>query len=735
MKTDAKQILPSVDGISQKIPQQPEGATEITNFTNSRIIKGWDNRIGIEPIATQTIGFGNWGTFSKAVKIHSVFHWSTHRGAKSYLLYEEQQKDATDVRKSVSLKSFYSNGPLAITIDENRGVPAQDQIGSYYEPFGKYLIIVNGHDEPIKFDGVKAVKLGFMTRPSPPRPWQVAVDDTLNGEDDNLTIIPMRKFPPDAGNGQVIGDITSGGDYFRDNLRTNFGLGTMTENEANTFRYKVSFIKEDGSESPLSDPSEPVQWTSDTDKHHDGVWVENIPVGDPNEGIVGRRIYRTKNTGNSNSRNNTDKYVEDEVYYFCTQIDNNVDRHYLDTVPDTGLGALAIREDQSIYFPARPTMAATFKNTLFVNGGEGNGGTLFYSVAGKPCQYQALDYFSVGDADGGEITCLKNFNDVLLVFRERAIDMVVGNPIDGFKFVPVIKGIGCPSRHGAVTVPSVGCAFINKDGVYLAVGSAGNNGSSIQIKKLSDEIDNHINRLNVSALSKAQAIYSKKWREIHFYTCIDGEQSTNVGLIFHLDTAGWSFRSDHFKVNTITADDDGELIFGTWEGFSPDAPDVDPDEAGLYFISGFRSAGTFFSQAQDSIRAKDPLTAKFVSKEHDFGYGPQKKAIKYLYIYMLAGGDTKLDISYYADRDYKNKITSGSEKMQNPELQDQDVYSLGKFGSAVWERSDLITLRFDIANKKLSYFRWEFETDEDIQMLGYSLEFNTDNTRTRQGKF
>lgn len=107
MKTDAKQLLPKVNGVSETLPQQPEGATELTNFCSSRRIKGWDNRLGIEPIWTQAYGSPNWSTFANAAKIHSVFHWSTHQGAKSYLLYEEQDKNADDVRASVKLKYFY----------------------------------------------------------------------------------------------------------------------------------------------------------------------------------------------------------------------------------------------------------------------------------------------------------------------------------------------------------------------------------------------------------------------------------------------------------------------------------------------------------------------------------------------------------------------------------------------------------------------------------------------------
>ena len=274
--------------------------------------------------------------------------------------------------------------------------------------------------------------------------------------------------------------------------------------------------------------------------------------------------------------------------------------------------------------------------------------------------------------------------------------------------------------------------FINKDGVYLLGGSAGDNGNNIQIKKVSDDIDAHISRLNAHQLSKAQAIFSKKWKEVHFYTCIDGSQETNIGLVFHLDHAGWSFRSSDFQVNVATTNPEGEIIFGDWNGFSPAAPTVDPDSAGLYFVSGKRSGGTEF--VVDAIQDKPALSSKFVSIEHDFGYGPQKKAIKYLYLYALGQGDNTMSIKYYADRDYKNPVTSAGLKFQPPELADLDVYGTGVFDTAVWERKDLITLRYDIANKKLSYFRFEFETSNDIQLVGYSLEFNTDGMRTRGGK-
>ena len=62
------------------------------------------------------------------------------------------------------------------------------------------------------------------------------------------------------------------------------------------------------------------------------------------------------------------------------------------------------------------------------------------------------------------------------------------------------------------------------------------------------------------------------------------------------------------------------------------------------------------------------------------------------------------------------------------------------FGGANWEKTDLIQVRFPVAQKAASYFSFEIETtgtdiySGNMVLVGYSLEFNTNNLQTRSGR-
>ena len=61
--------------------------------------------------------------------------------------------------------------PTYEELDGNRTRPAKNELGSYFEPFGKELVIINGTDQPILFNGDRTRTLGFRTKPNPPTVW------------------------------------------------------------------------------------------------------------------------------------------------------------------------------------------------------------------------------------------------------------------------------------------------------------------------------------------------------------------------------------------------------------------------------------------------------------------------------------------------------------------------------------------------------------------------------------
>lgn len=750
MDTKNKIAVMDLKGIDERLPQDGNAATNIENFTTDRQTLGWDNRLGFELYTSNLIGDNDWGPFRNLKQPTSIFYWPTHDGAKSYLLYEGMYQGFLSSTDRVRLRYVVGNDgtgrPGKVDVDTSRTRPAQNELGSYFEPIGKELVIVNGTDQPIVFNGDRVRTLGFRQKPSPPTVWSPLSGSGAAGtrpQDFNGTIsyTPIKSSPDK--DIAFLEPVSQRLDLF-------YGVGTNTDAKPNQYRYKVSFIMENGSESPISPRSAPANWTTVEADGRLALWLENIPRGP--DGTVARRIYRTRNLGDNPTAVGTDQSTEDEVYFFLDQINDNECTYYFDIAPDSNLGFQAPRDDHSVPFPAAGgNVCATFKNCLFINGGKSDGYSLYYSNPLKPDQFSALDYFQAGNQTGGEIKALKGYYNSLLVFRERAIDIVIGDPVNGFKYVPYIKEVGCRSRFAVVEVPNQGVMFLSDDGVFLLSGGF-DGGSKLQIKKMTPALPQLFERINKTNLPKACAAYSSFFNEVHFYFTIDGALENNIGLVYHIEKQDWSIRRD-FPVKCITNDLDGNLIFGHQDGFASFNDDANTPNCGLYFISKCKNAGTRVIGSGDEAiiaRADTGLTRKYHSATHDFGYGPQKKFIKYVYLYVKAAASQGYNIKYYLDRatDQPYVVQSKDLFFQRPEQTAQPVYGGGAYndpsalelGKSKWPQTDLIQVRFPVVQKAASYFSFEIETtgtdlySGDMVLVGYSLEFQTNNTKTRSGR-
>ncbi len=745
MKAKGKMLVMPLSGMDQKIPQASEGATEIVNFTTDEQTDGWDNRIGYEPYAINILGQNSWGPYINLQNVTSCFYWPTHGGAKSFMLYEGNYIGFFTGNTN-QLRYIVGNDggatPVSFeALDQFRTRPAQNQLGSYFEPFGKELVVLNGTDRPLLFNGERVRTLGFTQRPNPPTVWQpLSGSAAFNQNSGDIAYNPIQS--------SLSGSTAVGAEPAQVRYDLYYGLGTRTENKDNQYRYKVSYVMDNGSESPISARSAPARWVQDNTSKRQGLWLENIPRGP--DGVVARRLYRTKNLGDNPTAVASDQSTEDEVYYFLEEIKDNECTHYFDVRPDSALGALAPRDDMSVLFPAgKGNVAATFKNSLFINGGEGDGYSLYYSNPLKPDQFSALNFFQAGSSNSGDIIGLKQYYNSLLVFRERGVDIVIGNPLEGFQYVPYIKGIGCSSRFGIVEVPQLGVMFLSEDGIYLLQGGL-DGGAKLSVKKMTTRLTDTFSRINKTMLPIACAGYSSKRKEVHFYFTIDGAIENNLGLVYHLDREGWSKR-EGFPVACITNDLDGNLIFGNQNGYPSSGAHSSVNECGLYFISGCGDMGTQYQGSGETgiIKRKDGgRTSKYHSATHDFGYGPQKKFVKYVYLYVRAMASQPYKIKYYLDRntDTPYYVDSKDLLFQRPEQTAQDVYGGGAFvggalfGTGTWEHTDLIQVRFPVAQKAASYFSFEIETtgtdtySGNMVIVGYSLEFNTNNLQTRSGR-
>ncbi len=705
-----------LDGVDELLPQADGSATKVENFTVDPATGGWDNRIGYEKFFPNDVLYA---PFTNEKRIHSLYVWSTHNGARTYYLYESENIASARCDLSYLVGNTGSGGGI-VDIDRFRRIPTLNEPVTDYEPFGRYLIIVNGHDKPLKFDGEKENNevrpLGWDTVPAPPTPWGTDKSDSGGGGSTQNFIIQAEvagKQSVPVGFSQII------------------GLGYTEDNEKNAYRWRVSWVSESGSESPLSAESGTMTWDTETggstaeyDNKRQAIYLDDLPIGPP--GTVARRIYRTKNLGKG--------AADDSVasYYFVAEIKNNSDESFVDYVPDQFLITLAPSTSDSVTFPAPGArFAATFKNCLFLDGGQADPTRVYYSNPLNPDSFSASDYFDVGVRDGGDITGLFAYYNSLILFRESSIELVRGDPANGFNVVPFIQGIGCRAINSVSAVPGVGIMFLGNDGVYRIFGGL-DGGSQVQIEKMTTNLVKTEKRFNPALLARASATYSPKWREWHCYMPVDGEEKPSFGLVYHVDKKTWSTRTG-FPVGCICADQNGELIFGHNTGKPSGTPST--WETGLFVISRKRAAGYSVIPLSDPTAVQDaaPPTSIYKSNWMDMGKAAQKKFVKYVYLHVMTKGDNTIPITYYKDFDY-NGTTSSGEKMQRADHVDQGVFDKGVWDTAVWEDPFFTTIRYPIALGAASFFAFEVETSNDMVLVGYSLEFAANKTHTIKGK-
>ena len=717
------EIYPQL-GLNQELPQPPNSATSITNFQYNDQFKTWHNRIGFEKYFTNR---SIQAVFGSAGSVDSVYNWSTHGGARTWLYFEYNGK------------LYYVNGSKGFTGDPKEVVinnRSKSLHQTHYNPFGDYLVICNGKDNPLMIkNGDKLYRLGLPV-PSTPNPLNPRLidNDTSDPDFTNSWGLSGADF---FASEELLDSFAS---YTRRSLRINFdnfqGLGSefaglapadgLAQEDPATYQWRCSFVFEDGSESALSEASKQIKWklkeqligTANTGTIRPCIALSDIPTGP--KGTVARRIYRTQTLGSE--------------FYFVATIPNNTQRTYVDYHSDEMLGAFAPTSDTHYLFPANTArFSATYNGRLFLDGGPGQDRIIYYSEPGTINQYGANNFFDMGTFGGGSITGMISYYNQLLVFKENGIDIILSDSAGILQARPFVQGIGCQSVHSIVSVPNLGVFFINKAGIYLI--SGGYDADTLKLTKVSEGISGLFEQVSENALRFARCAYSHKYREVHFYLSTDGSATLDTGLVFHIETSSWSIRNG-FPVKCITSNNDGMLVFGSnFEGVAAEGDDIN---RGLFVISNKRNAG--YQISADTEVAKGPLTSEFRSSWHDFGYGPTKKFIKYIYMYAMTQGDDKISLNYYRDRDwYEEAITAGSqstegEKQQRGDHPDQPVYGTAIWGTDKWQDTLFTEIRYDVSIKGASQFAFAFETTNRIEFAGYSIEYVVADTKTIKGK-
>jgi len=678
--------LPLVGGMDERALPGATGAALVVNMTVDRTTGDWSNGLGWERFWP---GSGNFAPFTNGGPVTSLFVWSKHQGAQQHILYET---DGT-----LNLLDDWSGiaSPRAVPLLSGRPVPRPSEPGTMFAPMGDWLVMTNGHNEVVRFGGwpvtsttpaVRLYGVGWSYEPPPPRPWGVDTTPDSMAPDEHVAGVWWQ--------GAADG-----------------GLGSDTGGEENRYTWKVAFLSDAGGISPLSNDSPEIVWDTPSAGAYSGsrftVPME-VPTGPP--GTVARLVYRTRNGGST--------------YFYEGQLPNNEDKLWWSWRSDAALSVEAPSPDESILMPMpRAKHAAGFKNCLFLL----DGTDLVWSRPGAIDQFGALDYYSLGSREGGDGTGLYAYYNMLLVLRERSIDMVRGAYGD-FAVEPLVQLAGVLSPNAVDNVPEVGVLMLTTDGVKVLQGSV-QGGGQVQLKDLSAPISKTLRRINEDALARATSAYSPRWREWHCYVPADGADKPSLGLVLSVDKlllgqSPWSIR-EGFPVGALSTTYLGDFLFGHNTG-GIGAP------TGLFVISSRRTAGQ--SVVMDAIVDNAPHTSELRSRWHDFADPARKAEVKHVALVVRATTRAGIQVQYRKDTDLDWQTT------QLRQLMPAEGRALATFGTAVLdgtakvEDENHVRVQFDVHQKGAERFQFRVVTTEPAAVRGYELEYIVNGARTSSGR-
>ena len=743
-------------GVDQRFKVTPDKASDIRNLRVEDTGLGWTNDRGWEPLNmlpdsgtyTFTGGVGDAKHPNRFLKV-----WSRHNGAEVYYLYERNGK----------LQYRFGNDGTAttgvVTLGANRYKPKANEPGTQMTEFGRFAIIHNGNDVPIKFWGREKTTQFHWTQP-PAAPIAYKVDPRWIDSPNDITGGATGLCVPTVGwqeGGAGVNHSSNTFDY------TTLGLGPTAGNKKAHYRYKMTYITDSGSESPFSEEVA-VTWTIDNavalqkDKKF-CVFLGEIQTG-PNN-VVARRIYRTKNV---------ELDANDESFHFLKQINDNVTTSHWDLIPDATLLTTAPSENSSVILPSSFKLSASWNGSLWIAGWDGDNTTLRYSDRYKPEQFSRFRFFDVGSRGGGAITALVPYYNSLIVFREHSIEVVSAIADDEYTIGTISGQVGTTATNTIKEISGVGLFFLAIDGVYALTG--GQSGAGLVesgLKPVSGNLHKEWKRMTEGALPRATACYSSREKEYWVHYPVDGQTENSRGAVFHTLTGTWSLRNlppqtignstgHNMWFTNLETNPEGWIIIGTYPNFPQPVP---ADNAFKGFpgfdlqvwsaYDGWGDDLTYVSTSQGNVtysyapHARDEFETRYISAWDDMGDDSVKKRIHSVEIDMVSFGYNDITLDYQSD--YTFVETAGGtaspmiiEKYLTPSSEpawydgNTDVKNQAKWGDK-WSGSQICRLRFDVHTGNIGAFRFILKGSNKFQIISYQIEYSTSGQKviTRRG--
>lgn len=765
LSQDSLQLL--AQGMDERSLPAPNTFSKLQNLTYDSSLLAWSTAWGWEALSPWYAS--RVYSPKEASSIYSGATWYQNGGAIEYIL-QERLVDTSNIG------IFYAtaNGTEYV-LANNRTRPEVTDAGTQYIPYGRFVTILNGTDVPFKFWGDTLVTPFGISKPPSPRlnsvdptrlcPTSSAAGTTdTNGEATNegFGVAVYPNIWDQKGEWSVGGEeykIPSGHTFTLNAnqgaplLNCYWGLGTTTVDDRCTYSYKVAWVTDTGSESEASAPVT-VSWTIpnkyDLDNSNEdninpfanklGVMITDIPIGPDN--VVGRRIYRTKNQADGLTGLGA-------LYYQVVEIQDNVTKHYIDFVPDNELIIQEPGLEGAISVPSTFRYGATFDGRMWLAGGTGTENLVYYSERGRPEQFGAFNFFDVGVRDGGAITAIYPYSTSLLVFRDKAIDIIT-QAVDGsYQITNLHPSIGTKATNTIQNVPGFGVMFLSYDGIY-AVSTQNSDSKLPLLKKMSAPIDKWMEHIQLSAMARATAVYSPKWNEYWCQFPADGSLIANSGVVFDTSLGSWSVRgptisseANFYQLHRLFTDKIGNILI---------APEfinatLYYGNIGLQIVSRSKTLGWSVLKTDTTtveggmtldVVTDVTATSKIVSSW--LAYNSKGKSYKVeLRAYQSNGDHVRFHHFWDGRVRWNDDYSSTVPLMVSDEWDSSDAdwvwgpsdrVNVATLNETIIAPSRVTSIRFDMHVSSKSSVAWGYQGSDIIDLQAYKLSYNADTTST-----